>query len=238
MTTILEQYNRLSANTQYCISEYFMQQLKDYGTTNPCFFVKAEAFQARLFEFVLTVPTVVTQPDGYQAVQVKGQLNHIVQPQGEGADFKLLNLPKGKGRREGAFNKGHYSNTLCFGKELVDAKLLQQGDIDNLINYAAIWSANGDSNYVSGSPAAKQRCWLTSRGNQGYMTFELSERQDADGNMVPALENVCWTANTFHIIGTGVQEVAAIVNQAPALAMSPDVTTAPAVNQPVGRVIA
>lgn len=235
MTTILEQYGALSPASQYCVSEYFMNQLKQFPN-NPAFFVKAQALKDRLFEVVLTAPTVHTASDGSVGVQLKAQLNHIVLPQGEGKEFKLLNLPKQKGNREGQFNKGHYTPVLNFGKNLVDAGMLTQSDIDNLINYAGLWESNGSQNYVAGTEASKQRCWLTARSIKGYMTFILTERRDADGHFVPALEQLSWTPGDFSIIGNGIRENAQDVSTAPALTM--DVGNAPTVTAANGRVIA
>jgi hypothetical protein len=202
-----------------------MDQLRKFPT-NEAFFIKADALKSRLFEVVLTSPTVVTEPDGYKAVQAKAQLNHIVVPQGEGNNFKLLNVPKKSGSREGQFNKGHYTPVLNFGKNLVADGLLTQSDIDNLINYAAIWEANGDQNYAKGTEASKQRCWLTARTIQGYITFIMTERQDTEGNMVPAVENLCWTPGDFSVIGSGITENAQNVNKAPKLILDVP-TTAP-----------
>lgn len=236
MTTILDQFNALSAEAQYLISEYFMDQLRKYPQ-NPAFFVKAEDFKNRTFEFVLTAPTLITEPDGYLSVNAKGQLNHIVQSVGEGADYKLVNIPKKPGQNQGAHNKGHYGPVLSFNKAIVAGNLLNQSDIDALVNYVNIWEANGEDNYKPGSKAAKQRCWLTARGVTGYMTFSLTERQDPKGGMVPALETIAWTPGDFQIIGSGIEERAASVGSAPALIMS-QAGAAPTVNTATtGRVI-
>lgn len=236
MTTITEQYSVLSSSSQYCLSEYFLDQIRQYGN-NPCFFIKAADLRNRLFELVLSQPVIVTEPSGFNAVQVKLQANHIVMPQGDGDNFKLVNVAKQKGGRQGEHAKGHYTPVMHFGEALIKQNLLTQSDIDNLINYAAIWEANGSNNYTPGSAAAKQRCWLTPRTNEGYVTFVLTERADKDGNYVPALEQFAWTADNFSIIGSGVTETAVNVNAAPAIAMTPG--AAPITTAPVGgRVLA
>lgn len=228
MTTIVEQFNSLSASSQYCVSEYFMDQLRSFPN-NPAFFIKSAALIDRLFEVVLTSPSVMEQPDGYKSVQLKAQLNHVVEAQGEGETFKLLNVRKQKNNTQNKFNKGHYTPVLNFGKNLVDAGLLTQNDIDNLVNYASIWEANGDQNYVAGTQASKQRCWLRPRSVKGYMTFILTERQDTQGQMVPAIEQLSWTAGDFSIIGNGIKEnPQEVITNAPQLSMevkTPSVVT-------------
>jgi hypothetical protein len=228
MTTIIEQFNSLSSSVQYQISEYFMDQLRRFPN-NPAFFVKADALANRLFEIVLTNPTLGTEADGSQSVQAKLQLSHIVIPEGEGAAFKLINTPKGKGNNIGSHSKGYYAPTMLFSKATIDAGLLSPSDLKALVNYCGTWAANGDNNYVAGSAAAKQRLWLTPRtSTQGYVTFILSERSDPQGNVVPALENFAWTAGDFHLIGSGVSENVVSAGQAVAVAMDA-VGAAPAV---------
>jgi hypothetical protein len=227
MTTIIEQFQALSPESQYLVSEYFMDQLRLYPQ-NPAFFVKAQDFKNRLFEFVLTAPTLGKGEDGSVYVNVKGQLNHLVLPKGEGAEFKLVNVAKRKGGSGGQFNKGYYSPILQFNKDLIQANLITKNDLDNLVNYVSLWESNGDQNYVKGSAAAKQRLWLSARSSQGYMSFVLTERTDSDGNIVPALENVAWTAGDFSCIGTGTTENAQSVSAAPGLAMSPSMVPAAA----------
>ena len=235
MTTILEQFQALSASAQYSVSEYFMDQLRSFPQ-NPAFFVKAADLKARLFEIVLTNPVLVTEPDNTQTVQVKAQLNHLVLPQGEGNSFKLVNTPKSKTNRNGQFNKGHYTPTLNMGQQLVSAGLLTKHDIEALVNYCGTWEANGDQNYTAGSAAAKQRLWLNPRSIQGYITFVMTERTSPEGDAVPAIEQLAWTPGDFSIIGVGVTENAQDVRTAPALAMDSMVPAgAPSVAAPVGR---
>lgn len=230
MSTILDQFNALSSTSQYLLSNYFIDQLKspDYRG-NSHFFVRAADLKSRLFEVVFTNPEVIQEPDETVSVSVKIQLSHLVIPRGEGDNFELLNTPKMKGNREHEHNRGHYAS-LKLGAGAVALGLLQQEHIEQLVTYAYNWEANGESNFTAGEDAAKERVWLSPKGNKGYICFQLSERQDTEGNLVPSLENFTWTPNDFTLIGKGIKTVASEAEMPPTLVVAAPtgVATAPA----------